>query len=176
MNKKDYKNYLQDPRWLLRRNQILTRDKNTCQFCGAQDRVLHVHHKYYIEGLKPWEYDDDALISLCKNCHESVTSDGRELYQAFLYFRDSMKKFGFSNSVVITLLNRLGLFFEVCEEEEPLCRKEITDILDVAVFGAINYEDLKVLKRLGVDHSDYIERYMPEFIEDYKRAEGMNHE
>jgi 5-methylcytosine-specific restriction endonuclease McrA len=31
---------------------------------------LNVHHKYYITGLKPWEYDDDALITLCQECHQ----------------------------------------------------------------------------------------------------------
>lgn len=31
---------------------------------------LNVHHKYYINGLKPWEYDDNALVTLCKECHQ----------------------------------------------------------------------------------------------------------
>lgn len=31
---------------------------------------LNVHHKYYIEGKKPWEYDNDALITLCQDCHK----------------------------------------------------------------------------------------------------------
>lgn len=30
---------------------------------------LNVHHKYYIAGKKPWEYDNDALITLCQDCH-----------------------------------------------------------------------------------------------------------
>jgi hypothetical protein len=31
---------------------------------------LNVHHNYYIEGMRPWEYNDDALKTLCKHCHE----------------------------------------------------------------------------------------------------------
>lgn len=31
---------------------------------------LNVHHKYYINGLMPWEYDDDALVTLCQECHK----------------------------------------------------------------------------------------------------------
>lgn len=31
---------------------------------------LNIHHKYYVNGLKPWEYDDDALVTLCKECHQ----------------------------------------------------------------------------------------------------------
>jgi hypothetical protein len=30
---------------------------------------LHVHHKYYILNKKPWEYSNDALITLCFHCH-----------------------------------------------------------------------------------------------------------
>lgn len=32
---------------------------------------LNIHHNYYIQGLKPWEYDDKALITLCENCHKN---------------------------------------------------------------------------------------------------------
>lgn len=30
---------------------------------------LNIHHKYYIFGHNPWEYKDDALITLCEDCH-----------------------------------------------------------------------------------------------------------
>lgn len=33
---------------------------------------LHCHHKYYQENLKPWEYPDDALETLCWACHEKL--------------------------------------------------------------------------------------------------------
>ena len=34
--------------------------------------ILNVHHKYYIRGKKPWEYELDALTTLCSNCHKEV--------------------------------------------------------------------------------------------------------
>ena len=34
--------------------------------------TLHVHHKYYIENKNPWEYDNDALITLCSECHSET--------------------------------------------------------------------------------------------------------
>lgn len=37
---------------------------------------LHVHHKYYILGRKPWEYPNDALITLCSDCHEKLHKSG----------------------------------------------------------------------------------------------------
>jgi len=33
---------------------------------------LHVHHKYYQIGNQPWEYPNDALVTLCWNCHEEL--------------------------------------------------------------------------------------------------------
>lgn len=31
---------------------------------------LNVHHEYYIQGHKAWEYDNDLLVSLCESCHK----------------------------------------------------------------------------------------------------------
>ncbi|MCB0476309.1 MAG: hypothetical protein KDC69_11580, partial [Flavobacteriaceae bacterium] len=38
---------------------------------------LHIHHKYYIKNLLPWEYDNKALITLCVKCHESLHKNGK---------------------------------------------------------------------------------------------------
>ena len=32
-------------------------------------KALYVHHKYYVNGKNPWEYDNDALVTLCQDCH-----------------------------------------------------------------------------------------------------------
>lgn len=32
---------------------------------------LNIHHKYYIYNHSPWEYENDALITLCENCHKN---------------------------------------------------------------------------------------------------------
>lgn len=50
---------------------ILQRDVWTCQECGARKPPLHVHHTEYQEGRAPWEYADEALLTLCKGCHKS---------------------------------------------------------------------------------------------------------
>lgn len=31
---------------------------------------LNIHHNYYVLNKKPWEYNDDALITLCSQCHQ----------------------------------------------------------------------------------------------------------
>lgn len=91
MNKKSYQEWLKDPRWIKRRNEILTRDKNTCQFCGAQDKYLHVHHREYFDGFFPWEYPDSDLVTLCEDCHKYIHKNAHaksidvEIGQVFLH-------------------------------------------------------------------------------------------
>lgn len=67
--KKEYIELLDDERWNTKRLSILKRDKFTCRICGATHETLCVHHKYYIFDAYPWEYNDDALVTLCYNCH-----------------------------------------------------------------------------------------------------------
>ena len=31
---------------------------------------LQIHHKYYIHELEPWKYPNDALVTLCEDCHK----------------------------------------------------------------------------------------------------------
>lgn len=33
-------------------------------------KQFNIHHNYYICGKKPWEYGDDALVTLCSDCHK----------------------------------------------------------------------------------------------------------
>ena len=37
-----------------------------------KNQTLHVHHKKYIKGKMPWEYEDSDLISLCNLCHSNL--------------------------------------------------------------------------------------------------------
>lgn len=40
-------------------------------------RGLNVHHKYYIKGKLPWDYEDDALITLCESCHKLTHKENK---------------------------------------------------------------------------------------------------
>ena len=33
-------------------------------------KTLNIHHEYYLLGKKPWEYSNDALVTLCSECHQ----------------------------------------------------------------------------------------------------------
>lgn len=67
-----YSEKLKSPKWQKKRLEIMERDGFQCQMCFDREETLTVHHKYYIRGNNPWEYDDDCLITLCEDCHQSV--------------------------------------------------------------------------------------------------------
>lgn len=48
-------------------NRVLSLRYSTWNF---KMKGLNIHHTYYIRGHKPWEYEDDALVTLCENCHK----------------------------------------------------------------------------------------------------------
>lgn len=73
--KRTYGEKLLDPRWQRRRLDILNRDEWECQVCFSSTDTLHVHHRYYAKSGDPWDVPDDALITLCTDCHESETKD-----------------------------------------------------------------------------------------------------
>ena len=37
---------------------------------GNKENQLHVHHKQYFKGRKPWQYENDQLQVLCHKCHD----------------------------------------------------------------------------------------------------------
>ncbi len=65
-----YLEKFKDPRWQKKRLKILERDNFTCQECSNQEMTLHVHHRYYKTKTDPWDYPNEALITLCEECHE----------------------------------------------------------------------------------------------------------
>lgn len=67
--KKKYQETLKDERWLNKRKHILYRDKYQCSTCGSKFH-LNVHHLFYVDGVEPWDYPDDTLVTLCQKCHE----------------------------------------------------------------------------------------------------------
>ncbi len=74
-----YQEKLKHPKWQKKRLEILKRDNWACKKCGDVESELMVHHKFYKKGIEPWEYNNDALVTLCINCHE----DKHELLDSF---------------------------------------------------------------------------------------------
>lgn len=69
----NYSELLKDPQWQKMRLKILERDNFCCQVCLDDKTTLHVHHRKYISGRKPWEYTEDDLVTLCAPCHQIET-------------------------------------------------------------------------------------------------------
>jgi len=69
MKRNTYSDLLKDPRWQRKRLEIMHRDDFTCVVCGDKESTLNVHHREYIAGRKPWEYENEDLITVCEDCH-----------------------------------------------------------------------------------------------------------
>lgn len=71
--KRTYLEKLKDPQWQKTRLLVMSRAGWQCEACGEHEKTLHVHHKIYVKGREPWEYDLDQLSCLCAECHEDIT-------------------------------------------------------------------------------------------------------
>lgn len=93
-----YSEKLKDPRWQRRRLEIMERADFSCEMCAAKDKTLHVHHKVYIKGHEPWEYEDSGLECLCEDCHEQTHHwrDVVKRFGSFLQIEDLMRLAGYS--------------------------------------------------------------------------------
>jgi len=71
----EYSELFKDVRWQKLRLKVLERDGWACKICDDKESTLHVHHRYYLQDKKPWEYHIDALVTLCEDCHKYETSE-----------------------------------------------------------------------------------------------------
>lgn len=67
-----YSEKLRDPKWQKKRLEVFERDLFTCQLCGDKETELQVHHRTYVPGKEPWDYDNSNFITYCKCCHAVV--------------------------------------------------------------------------------------------------------
>lgn len=65
-----YWQLLKDPRWQKVRLKKLEAAEWKCEACYDADTTLSVHHKRYVKGQQPWEYEPHELVVLCQPCHE----------------------------------------------------------------------------------------------------------
>lgn len=73
MSAKSYSELLKSPHWQRKRLEILQLANFACEECEETDKALHVHHKAYKRGVKPWEYEANELQCLCEDCHSIAT-------------------------------------------------------------------------------------------------------
>lgn len=87
--RQEYLEKLKDPQWQKKRLEIFERDEWTCQICYDTEATLHVHHRLYLKDKEPWDYPNEALVTLCEECHEeerrSRSAEEQALIQALRY-------------------------------------------------------------------------------------------
>jgi hypothetical protein len=69
VTKPTYREQLLDPRWQRKRLEMLEAASWECSSCGGGKITLHVHHRRYFKGRMAWEYSNEELEVLCKDCH-----------------------------------------------------------------------------------------------------------
>lgn len=75
----NYAEALKHPKWQQKRLHIFELANFRCVRCGSGERSLHAHHKMYIKGRQPWEYEDGLLECLCELCHDAAHAQKEEL-------------------------------------------------------------------------------------------------
>lgn len=84
MSSEKYSAKLKDPRWQKKRLEIFERDGWKCWRCNSDTSTLCVHHRYYESDKEPWEYNNEALVTLCEECHKEETEDRPREEQALV--------------------------------------------------------------------------------------------
>ena len=80
-----YSELLKNPRWQRKRLAIFERDNWACQLCKSTTKTLAVHHTKYDGYKEPWDYEDAELMTVCEECHESISKHSH-LIRAFKAF------------------------------------------------------------------------------------------
>ncbi len=93
----NYKEQINDPKWQKKRLFIFERDNFTCRTCNNKEKQLHVHHLYYLPKLLIWEYEDESLVTVCKDCHEILTKELGKL-SGLIAFQILQSKYDFINN------------------------------------------------------------------------------
>ena len=129
MTKEEYHQLLKDGRWQRRRLEIMQRDDFKCTKCGTTND-LNVHHLRYIEGRKPWEYENADLVTLCGDCHKATHEEmERERQEEIEYDECSWR---------VKQLDGLLLYY-----------KEIGDLRDVITMIQVEHDDYPVMYDVG---------------------------
>jgi hypothetical protein len=86
-----YSEKLKDPRWQKKRLEIMHAADFQCEECGSKEKTLHIHHRRYIKGREPWDYEDCDLLCLCEDCHSEATYFDQSLFELISYLDTKTK-------------------------------------------------------------------------------------
>ncbi len=127
--------------------KVYERSNFECSHCGANDKMLAVHHSYYEKGLKPWEYPDDSLHCLCEGCHAVAQSIKSEINRLFgsIDLSDHVRVLGYlrglhamANSPEESTLES----YEIALGFGDACDLTAEDVIGIQNNGVVRAEDL----------------------------------
>ena len=135
----DYIELLKSPEWQKKRLEIFQRDEFRCWHCLHTDKPLSVHHFYYEFGRKPWEYENESLLTLCEDCHkETQEAEKRLRRQIGLFLKNGFKRTAHNlcnllnkhSKDILKLVDGEGSSEEYINNNEPLwSNKELLSVL-----------------------------------------------
>ena len=80
---KSYRDLLKDDRWLAFCDEFKKRHGEQCYYCDS-NKSVQVHHLGYKPNCLPWEYTDDELMLLCRECHDELHRFADDLWNEVL--------------------------------------------------------------------------------------------
>jgi hypothetical protein len=120
-----YSEKLRHPLWQKKRLQILQRDEFACRECGDANTELHIHHLKYKKSRNPWDYENEDLLTLCKNCH-FIIEHIKKIHNADLYI--IIRNNNFFVSACCSAKNLQHDFFDFYKIDEKSNIKHIMSI------------------------------------------------
>lgn len=129
MNNNTYSKQLQSPKWQRKRLQVLERDNFTCLSCGDTGEQLQIHHINYVYGKLPEDYELGEMITLCRDCHESVTVKIKQCNWVIRQMGKSVEKLDILTDILFALSNRykVEVLNETLKYIETLDKKDNYD-------------------------------------------------
>lgn len=115
--KAQYEQDLKDPRWKALVRKVRSYYHDTCQLCHQRKRYgleMNVHHIRYYFNHKPWEYEKEDLILLCRKCHKKVHQilDIDKIARERYFYSKDLMGVGIADRVSAN-----GIDFDVCWTE-----------------------------------------------------------
>lgn len=124
-NNKTYTEHLKSPEWQRKRLEIMDRDNFTCVSCGTTTKTLNVHHcSNYRKNTAPQDYYDHELITLCGDCHESITINVSQCKEIIMKISTSLEDIRILNDLLYVIVNNRQSFKSILNYASSISNDE----------------------------------------------------
>jgi hypothetical protein len=175
MSSQTYWELLKRPEWQKKRLEKLNEAEFCCSCCFGDSKQLHVHHKRYVKGRKPWEYEDFELAVLCDECHTNAHEEMVRVNEIFAHLPYDGPNSNIAAVSLIAGFNQYGLPDDLIEKNFDLKSQPEFYLGEIAatISYAIGSEALKGCAS-GVLPKEVILNITRELIANYSKQEDLN--